>query len=381
MKVVFVSTLLPSGHYSQILTRKLSHEKDIELIIYSNDNRDNLKITDCGEIKTVWSKGIKFGLQIYRELKKDRPDVVHLQHEFNMYGGLPSAVLFPFFILWLRLHRFYVVVTVHSVVPIKQINKDFIDLFSIKPLLARPVLLKLVFATIYRVISSSANKIIVHTRMMRKTLISDYGANEKKVQVLKTAIPESRKLPRTAGNYFFYFGYMVRRKGLGYLLDGFSKYIKSHPESKFKLIMAGGAIKGQEKSRDEILQTIKDKGLGDKIQYVGFIDQNQQDELYSDAYAVVLPAKISVAASGPLYYSFGYRRCPIASDVGNLCEEIEDGKTGILISNLKWDKAFEYAVNNPKILLQIEKNIETVAFERSPLAMAAKYVKIYNDNN
>lgn len=377
MKIAFVTTLLPSGHYSQILTRKLSREKNIELIIYADYNRDNLKIKDCGKIKLVWSKGIKFGTQILRQLKKDRPKIVHLQHEFNMYGGLSTAVIFPLLVILLRLKRYKVVVTVHSVVAKKQIDKDFISLFNVKSLLARPFLFKLVFSFIYRTIGRFANTIVVHTKMMRNALISDYAGRKEKVQVIETAIPESKILFRKDGKYFFYFGYMVRRKGLGYVLDGFNKYIARHPKSKYKFIMAGGAIKGQEKSRDEILQAIKDKKLEDKVKYIGFIDQKQQDELYGNAYAVILPAKISIAASGPLYYSYSYRRCPIASDVGNLKEEVRDQKTGILVPNSKWDKAFEYAVKNSKILSRIEKNIDELARERSPLATAFKYAKIY----
>ncbi len=377
IKVVFVSTMLPSGHYSQILTEKLSTEKDVELIIYADENPENLKIKNCGKIKIVWNKGIKFAAQIFKELKKDRPDVVHLQHELGMYGGLPTAIIFPFLIWWLRVSHYQVVVTVHSVVPLGQINKEFIGLFSANPIVSKPYLFKLVFSFIYRIIVKSANQIVVHTKIMRKILISDYGANGKKVKVVETAVPVSKILPRKFGDYFFYFGYMVRRKGLGYVLDGFSDYISKHPKSKFKFVMAGGVIKGQEKSRDEILQMIEGKNLSDKVKYVGFINQKQQDELYNNAYAVILPAKISIAASGPLYWSYSYCRCPLASNVGNLREEVQDGKTGILVSNSKWSNAFEYAVKNPKIIAKIEKDISEIARSRSPLATASKYARVY----
>ncbi len=377
MKIVFVSTMMPSGHYSQILTEKLSRQKDIDLIIYADDNPKNLKIKNCGKIKNVWSKGNMFAFSILKQLKKDKPKVVHLQHEFNMYGGLITAVVFPLFVLWLRLHRFRVVVTVHSVVPTKQIDKDFISLFNVNKFLARPLLFKVVFSFIYRIISKSANKVIVHTHMMSRALIINYGSNRKKIHVIETAIPKSRLTVRKKGNYFFYFGYLVKRKGLNYVLDGFSEYVSKHPKSDFKFIMAGGAIKGQEKSRDEIIQSIKDKKLGDRVKYVGFIDQKQQDELYNNAYAVILPAKISIAASGPLYYSFSYRKCPLASKVGNLKEEVRDGKTGLLIPNSKWSEAFEFAVRNPKKLSKIEENISEIAKERSPQNIAKKYADLY----
>ena len=298
-----------------------------------------------------------------------------------MYGGLPTAAIFPFLVLWLRFSGYKVVVTIHSVVLKKEIDKDFIALFNVKPILARPFLFKIVFSVIYFLITKFANKSITHTKMMKKSLIFDYHGHPDKIEPIPTAVPSSHRLARKDGDYFFYFGYLVRRKGLGYVLDGFSKFLKKRPKSKYKFIMAGGAIKGQEKSRDEILQSIKEKGLGDKVKYVGFIDQKQQDELYSNAYAIILPAKISIAASGPLYWSYSYRRCPIASDVGNLREEIIAGKTGILTPNSKWDQAFEFAVNNPKTILRIEGNIEEVAKERSPENTASKYANIYHKFN
>jgi len=48
MKVVFVSTMLPSGHYSQYLSGGLSSVTDIELIVYCDKNKENLSIRGCG---------------------------------------------------------------------------------------------------------------------------------------------------------------------------------------------------------------------------------------------------------------------------------------------------------------------------------------------
>jgi glycosyltransferase involved in cell wall biosynthesis len=92
---------------------------------------------------------------------------------------------------------------------------------------------------------------------------------------------------------------------------------------------------------------------------------------------VILPAKISIAASGPLYWSFSYRRCPLASKTGNLKEEIKDQKTGILVPNSNWSQAFDYAIKNQKTITKIEKNIDIVAKARSPLATAIKYANVY----
>lgn len=377
LRVVFVSTMLPSGHYSQILTEKLSKQREIELIIYTDQNQENLKLKNYGTIKPVWSKSLKFGWEILRELKKDKPDIVHLQHEINMYGSPLTAVLFPFLILILRILGYHTVVTIHSVVPQKEVDKDFIPLFNMESVLVRPFTLKLFFKFIYIIMARFANAIVVHTQIMKDALKDDYKTNPKKVFVIPPAVPEIKKIKKTRQNYFFYFGYMVRRKGLGFVLDGFKKYLTKNPNSKFKFILAGGVIKGQEKSRDEIAQDVKNKQLTGRVIMKGFIEDREQNQLYANAYAIIMPAKISIAASGPLYHAYSHEKCPIASDVGNFREEIIADKTGILIENNNWDKAFQFAVEHENIIANIEKNIGKIKQARSPLATARKYAEIY----
>jgi glycosyltransferase involved in cell wall biosynthesis len=378
MKIVFISTMLPSGHYSQILTRRLHEEKDVDLIVYADKEPKNLDIKDCGRIKAVWDKNPKFVTQIIREIDNDQPDLVHLQHELGMYGGFATALIFPLLVLLLKIKKYPVVVTIHAVVPKNQIDRDFIALFNVKRIIAKPAIFKLVFGYIYSLISKLADVSVVHTNMLKRDITMNYGANRKKIKVVETAIPECKITPRRKKDYFFYFGYMVRRKGLGHVLNGFSNYILKYPKTKFKFVMAGGVIKGQEQSRNEILQVIKDKKLGNKVKYVGFINQRQQDALYNNAYAIILPGVVSVAASGPLYYAYGYRKCPIASKVGNLKEEVRDRETGFLCPNSKWAEYFDYAVRNPQKITMIEKNIEKIAQNRSPNNTAKKYVKIYS---
>ena len=94
MKVAFVSSMLPSGHYSQYITSALARNADIELYVFTDKNKQNLKIGNCGTIRLVWSKSVFYLSEIVRETLRIRPDVVHLQHELNMYGGILTAAIF-----------------------------------------------------------------------------------------------------------------------------------------------------------------------------------------------------------------------------------------------------------------------------------------------
>ena len=157
MKMVFVSGMLPSGHYSQYITNALNKQENVDLSVYTDKNTQNLEIKNCGTIKLVWSKSLRYIFEIVKEVKKDNPDIIHLQHELNMYGGIVTAALFPILIISLRLLGYSVVTTVHAAVYKNQIDKSFIKLFHQDSPFVKPFAMKLFFYYIYKSISLLIN--------------------------------------------------------------------------------------------------------------------------------------------------------------------------------------------------------------------------------
>ncbi|KKR45375.1 MAG: Lipopolysaccharide N-acetylglucosaminyltransferase [Parcubacteria group bacterium GW2011_GWB1_40_14] len=378
MKVVFVTGMLPSGHYSQYIAHGLVETKKVELLVYTDKDEKNLIIKGCGQIIPVWSKSFKFIFEVLKQLRQDKPDIVHFQHELNMYGGMFTAALFPLLLLLTKLLGYKIVVTVHAAVFKKQIDDEFVRIFNQNPKIIRPFMLKTFFSYVYHSISLISNIMIVHTHLTKKIITQDYGVDGTKVHVIPAVIPEKKPYTGKTDPYFFYFGYMARRKGLGYALDGFKKYIETNPKSKFKLILAGGVIKGQEDSLREITDMITKSGLEQRIVYKGFIEEKAQDDLYHKAYCVIIPAVLSMGSSGPLYHANSYGKCIIATKIGHYLEDIDDGKTGILTDNDKWDQAFDMVVNNPSQVKQIEKNTMQKATDRKPITIARQYNSIYS---
>ncbi|MBI2439719.1 MAG: glycosyltransferase family 4 protein [Candidatus Moranbacteria bacterium] len=377
MKIVFISGMLPSGHYSQYITRGLNEHQNVELLVYADKNPKNVEIQNCGTIKMVWSKSLRYIPEILSEIKKDKPDVVHLQHELNMYGGILTASFFPLLVVALRLQGIRVVTTVHAAVFRRQVDDAFMKLFHQDSPLLRPFMLTFFFHYVYKMISLFSHALTVHTHLTKEILVTDYGVDPKKVNVIPIAIPQREINNSRKEKYFFYFGYMVRRKGLGFALEGFRRYIEENPGSDYKFILAGGVIKGQEKAYDEIMQIIKDNHLEEKVIVRGFIEQEEQDDLYEKAYAVVIPAVVSMGSSGPLFHSVSYGKAVICSKIGHFLEDIEDGKTGILTDNDRFHEAFKFAAEHPEKIVEIEKNVETKARSRTPFETARKTLALY----
>lgn len=377
MKVVFISSMLPSGHYSQYLTNGLSSIEKMELIVYTDTDVSNLTIVGCGRIKNIWSKSAAYIYQIIREIIRDRPQVVHVQHEINMYGGIITATLFPLLLLALRASGVKLIVTVHASVYKSQIDREFLSLFHKESALFGVFSLKLFFHYVFKSISAFSHAIIVHTHLAKNILVEDYGVNAKLINVIPIAIPirsidNSKKQP-----YFLYFGYMVRRKGLGFALEGFRRFLNNNKLTSYKLVLAGGVIGGQEKALEEIQDMIQLNGLQDKVIVKGFVKEDQLDQLYAGAHAVIIPAKISMGSSGPLFHAVSFGKCVIASRVGHFLEDIDHLKTGILTENDKWDHAFAYVAEHPETVTRIEQAVVEKAAARTPARIASEHFQVY----
>lgn len=377
MKIAMVSTIEPYGHYTENLCKGLSSQPELTILLYIPRNEHAPALPKTILQKQCWSKGIGFMKDILLQVWKDRPDIVHLQHEFTMYGNVITALLFPVLVVLLRLMGARVITTLHAVVASYEINNEFIECFFIKkPWYINPFVCKLVFMYIYTITSAASNNIICHTELMRQHLIEEYAVLKNNVYTIAPIIPTHTIVPGKKEQYFLYFGYMVRRKGIEQVLHGFAKIIKKYPG--FTLILAGGTIPGQESAVDELKAEIKKLHLEKQVHIKGFVSTEAElDKLYAKAYAVVIPARISIAASGPLYHARGYHKCVLASDIGNFTEEIEHMKNGILVSQNDWDTIMIKTIEHPKIVRQIEIGTHQIAKDHDGRTIGNIYSQLY----
>ncbi|CAN5191663.1 hypothetical protein BH09PAT2_BH09PAT2_01560 [soil metagenome] len=377
MRIVMISTILPHGHYTENLLRGLDTINDLQLTIYTPQPEKSDLLPPRIIQKNIWRKNIFFILDILKQLPKDKPDIVHLQHEFTMYGGVVTALLFPILVILLRLQGYRVVTTLHAVVGKNQITKEFVNSFMINPpVYITPLTFSLVFTYIYTIIAKFSHTLICHTHILKDYLIEDYGAAQKKVLAIPPVVPEKHILKLPTESYFFYYGYMVRRKGIENVLLGLAQVIKKYPQ--YKLVMAGGIIPGQEKAFEELKEKIEEIKIEKNVIIKGFIEKESTlAELYAKAYAVVIPARLSIAASGPLYHARGYHKCVLASNIGNFTEEIQNGQNGILVDNDHWAEAMTETIEHPELVKKVAQASAARAEEYSQKNIAQKYFKMY----
>ena len=342
IKIALVSTIQPETHYTRYLADSLQteFEKNLNLLLYVDKDPKNKELV-FKNMKLVWTKGFFYPLQILKQIFIDRPDIIHIQQEMNMYGVPITALVFPLLIFLLFLIRAKTIVTFHAVVSPIEIDLEFLRTFSWpeKKVLLWPI--RFIFSYLYKTTGLFANGIIVHSDYSRNILINNYKIKKSKIISIPIGVPENKlgnfeksflekSIKDKIGNkkVILFFGYILKRKGLDYLVKAFNEIAFNKYDCI--LILAGGILGYQKSYAEDLKKKIKDFGLSNKIIFTSFLTNSQIEELYHLCYFVVLPYTYSISSSLPLSFAIQHQKPVIATDIGSLKEEIEDGVDGIL---------------------------------------------------
>lgn len=153
-----------------------------------------------------------------------------------------------------------------------------------------------------------AKTIVTISEFSKQEIIRLYKVNENKIKVIYPGLNNEiyhAKIPNTkvfqvknkfniTGKYFLYVGTLQPRKNLTKLIDGFKLLIdENHPNNKYlKLVICGK--KGW--LYDQIFTQVKDLGLGSRVIFTGFVQNEDIPGLIKGCLAYVLPS---------LYEGFG----------------------------------------------------------------------------
>lgn len=391
-RVAFVTTLQPETHYSRYIIAALQERFRVKatLLVYTDKDQRNAQLS-LKNVVPVWTPTIFFPFQIARQVLRDKPAVVHLQHEINMYGGPFTAIFFPFLLLLLRFAGTQTVVTVHSVVSGNQIDADFMRTFLWPPFHPLILTVRLAFSFLYRSIARFAAKVIVHSRFMGSLLKEQYGVPSDKIVAIPIGVPA----PRIAADepitfdqtwasgleekkVILYFGYIIRRKGLEYLIEAFQGIQAKYPD--YVLVLAGGELDYQREYARSLREEVRQRGLEGRILFTSFITGDEIEKLFARCEFVVLPYTYSISSSLPLSFAMEYGKPVIATELGTLAEEVENGLTGLLVparnsaaladamERLITDQAFGYALG---------EGARKRGRQRSWAAVAERTIQVY----
>ena len=368
-KIVIVSSVLPDTNYSayliDALQKKMSDGMDVT--VYTSREKANLEVS-LRNIKLVWNKNILYPFQILKQALKDRPDIIHIQHEINMFGGTATAIVFPILPVLLKLFRVKVVVTIHAVVARKDVSKEFLETFFKSRREFLVFFIRVFFSILYNVVGFFSDKVFVHADVLKSILTCDYRVNGDKVIVIRHGVPEKTDFDKDFNPdcswaeliynkpFILYYGYFHKRKGIEIIIQSFKKVLKDFPE--LRLVMAGGTL--QEDYRHQLEMLVRKLNMENNVVFTGFIEEVYLSWLMGRCKFILLPAQYSISASGPLAQAIAYHKPFIVSNIGVFKEEITDYIDGLVADNYieDWTRKMELLIRDKKIYKKISFNLE-----------------------
>lgn len=145
----------------------------------------------------------------------------------------------------------------------------------------------------------------------RKTRFIPNGVNKPEI---KPAELITEKYGLTKDSYILFLGRLVPEKGIRYLIEAFKDV-----QTDKKLVIAGGSS-----DTDEFANELKELAKGDeRIIFTGFVQGQELEELYSNAYVYTLPSDLEGMPLS-LLEAMSYGNCCLVSDIDECTEVVEN---------------------------------------------------------
>jgi len=295
---------------------------DLELLSDSSSGRipPTIRVTRC------WNRGVLYPFQIARAVRRSEPfHVVHVQHEFLLYGGPTSALVFPLLLLLLRKSKASVIVTLHGVLPLSDVDRGLVAQTGVRSSVR---LARFVVRTLTRTICSIADCVIVHEEHFADILAREYRISRGKLEVVpigaRSPVGGSRQEEARSflgigepSKVILFFGYINQRKGIETLLDAFVMGAGDHPE--WRLVVAGGKppTTPDQGQYEAYLQTLQERippALRSRVHFPGYVPSDLVAYYFNASDVVVLPYRYALSSSGPLSIALPFGKPIVASD-------------------------------------------------------------------
>jgi len=335
MRIAFVSTYPPIecgiATYTRFLTDAL-REKQIEVYIISHYG---------GQGKNVFSafdyEDRDLSYKIFDMIIRLSPDLVHVQHEFNLFGRQCGVSIIPLY-LQLKMTRIPCVTTLHSVY--KNNSNEH----------------KIIFSSIL----SYSDKIIVHENYQKEALISEIETvmdREEKIEVIPHGAREISPIPGAKDvlgvdsdtKLVLMIGYFSPYKNFEKIIDLWPEVVRRY-KGKVLLLVAGKMRTiAYLEYRNLLFERINSSPARDHIKVIrGQISQRSFDTIVSAADVVVLPYK-KISQSGIFCHCMSFGKPVVTSQNPTMASIFSQYRAGLMSKNDQ-----EY-VNNILALLRDER--------------------------
>lgn len=316
-RVVVISPLPASSNqdpqsgvsaYTASLVPGLAEKADLFVLAQADAECEPL-----GEAKILptWTPDHRLPVQVLRALRGLQPDLVHLQHEFNLYGGLTQTGLLNAALLWEHRKGLPVVTTVHGVLDLDDVTPA---LMARNSLPATTTLARASLRCAYLAIAGGSDSLVVHHEHFRNVLVRAYGIDPCRVSVIPMgyAVPgaQARDPARRDRLQVLVLGFLTGYKLPELVVSLAESQALGDTTFRFCIgrnprITAPAYVERYEDLARRVEQ------LGDRARWSGYIPDSELADVFQESDVLVLPYTecVSGSAVAGLAVASGVRVC------------------------------------------------------------------------
>jgi len=191
----------------------------------------------------------------------------------------------------------------------------------------------------------TSSGVIAISESTKNDIVKYYKINPNKIRVTHLAYRNDMPVPSDVneGEYLLFVGNLQPRKNLSSIID--SIYLLKGNDN-VKLLVAGNI---QDKNEyNKVLRKIKKYGIEDKIEFRGYVDDEELDTLYKNCKAVIYPS-IYEGFGYNILEAFYYTKPLITSNTSSMPEIAKDAAIFVDPNSAKSiANAMQEIINNPK---------------------------------
>jgi glycosyltransferase involved in cell wall biosynthesis len=281
----------PASGVGQYLVEILERLSDrFEVVVLAGSETRLRAIGDARVIPT-WSPDSRCVPQVIRTLRSIRPDIIHLQHEFNLFGGLLPTALLTGTIAAGRVIGRPPVVTIHGVVDKSAVTPAFL---AMNHLPASPSAARASLSFAYRSIARASSKVIVHHKHFKRVLTESFSVDPEKVNVIPfgsdVQLPHrSRSATREAGSpRVLVFGFLTGYKSPELVVQLAEEALIPDAHFRFCIGINPRASSPEHLKRYEHLAA-RVQRLGSGATWSGYAPDHELPDIFGTSDIVVLP--------------------------------------------------------------------------------------------
>jgi glycosyltransferase involved in cell wall biosynthesis len=356
------------------LARKLA-AKGNEVTVFTGNAKDynsNLEIKNKIKIEgfeiqyfTNWSRGIRYFFTpgIIPALLKNisKYDIVHI----NSYRQFQDMVSF----IVLSIIKKPFVLTSHGYVLPEGVGKRYKKMYD--------------FFIGKKILRKSKKIIAFHEKNLKE--YQKMGVDAKNIEIIPNTIdiekiPEKGNLRKKLGlknneKILLYLGRINEDKGIGYLIEAFSK-IK---QEKLHLVLAGPDFDFMDKAK----KMIEDLKLEKRTHFLGLVEKKEKFEAFADADFTVYPSLHEAGISMVVLESAAAAKPIIISDSIGFSEEVKSDNAGIAIPVKdieQFSNAIEWMYLNETEAMEMGKRAQEIVKKKFSWENAVQqHLKVYRE--